>query len=167
MKWRIDVDNETYLLDLTSDATGLEYALRGGFESSGRASAVELMPGVFSVLLGSRSFSVTIAPGGENFEIWTDTQRHFISFADARDRPRKSKKGMAQGRMELRSQMPGKVIKVLVAQGARVHAGQGLIIVEAMKMQNEMKSPKDGVVSKIHAAEGAAVAAGESLIVVE
>ena len=74
---------------------------------------------------------------------------------------------MAHGPLELRAQMPGKVIKILVAQGAAVQSGQGLIVVEAMKMQNEMKSPKDGVVSKIHAAEGATVAAGEILIVVE
>lgn len=167
MKWRIDVDNESYMLDLTSNGTASVYTLRGAFESSGSASVMELMPGVFSVLLGSRSFYVTIASSGENFEIWTGTQRHFISFADARDRAGKSKKGMARGPLEVRSQMPGKVIRLLVAQGARVQAGQGLIVVEAMKMQNEMKSPKDGVVSKIHAAEGATVAAGESLMVVE
>ncbi len=146
---------------------GSEYALSGAFDSSGSASVVELMPGVFSVLLGSRSFNVSIGSNGGNFEIWTGTQRHLISFADARDRPGKSKKAMAHGPLELRAQMPGKVIKILVEQGAAVEAGQGLIVVEAMKMQNEMKSPKDGVVSKIQAAEGATVAAGEILIVVE
>ncbi len=63
--------------------------------------------------------------------------------------------------------MPGKVIKMLVKHGAAVTVGQGVIIVEAMKMQNEMKSPKDGIVLKIHAAEGSTVAAGETLLVIE
>jgi biotin carboxyl carrier protein len=69
--------------------------------------------------------------------------------------------------MELRALMPGKVIKLLVQAGAAVEPGQGLIVVEAMKMQNEMKSPKKGIVSRIHAVEGATVVAGEALIVVE
>jgi biotin carboxyl carrier protein len=63
--------------------------------------------------------------------------------------------------------MPGKVIKLLAEKGTAVQAGQGLIVVEAMKMQNEMHSPKDGVVARIHVAEGATVAAGQTLIVVE
>jgi biotin carboxyl carrier protein len=167
LKWRIELDNETYLLDLTSHGERSEYVLRGALESSGAASVVQLTPGVFSVLLGARSFHVSIAPSGESLETWAGTQRHSISFADPRDRAGQSKKGTAHGPLELRSQMPGKVIKVLVSNGARVQAGQGLIVVEAMKMQNEMKSPKDGVVSKIQAIEGATVAAGETLMLVE
>ena len=63
--------------------------------------------------------------------------------------------------------MPGKVVRVLVAVGAVVEKGQGLIVVEAMKMQNEMKSPKDGVVIVVKTSEGATVSAGEILVVIE
>ena len=63
--------------------------------------------------------------------------------------------------------MPGKVIKVLVAEGAEVQPNQGIVVLEAMKMQNEIKSPKKGVVQKIVAAEGANVNAGDVLAVVE
>ncbi len=125
------------------------------------------MPGVFSVLLGSRSFNVHLASIGENLEVWVGNRRHIISIADARDRSGAIKKTAAAGPIELRAQMPGKVIELLVQMGAKVETGQGLIVIEAMKMQNEMKSPKDGVISKIHASEGATVAAGETLIVVE
>ena len=69
--------------------------------------------------------------------------------------------------MEVRSQMPGKIIKVLATPGDAVTMGQGLLVIEAMKMQNEMKSPKDGVVGKIQASEGATVIAGEILVVIE
>ena len=62
--------------------------------------------------------------------------------------------------------MPGKVVRVLVAQGARVEAGQGLLVVEAMKMQNEVRSPKAGTLERLHVVEGQAVNAGEILAVV-
>jgi len=63
--------------------------------------------------------------------------------------------------------MPGKVVRILAAESAEVEAGQGIVVVEAMKMQNEIKSPKKGVVRKVVAAEGAAVNAGDVLAVVE
>ena len=63
--------------------------------------------------------------------------------------------------------MPGKVVRVLVAAGAKVEAGAGIIVVEAMKMQNEMKAPKSGCVTRIHVKEGATVTAGELLAVVD
>lgn len=128
---------------------------------------MEVMPGVFSVLLNHRSFTVYVVPNGENLEVWNGGERHLLSIADARDRSSKNKKIGAAGPMELRAQMPGKVIKLLVQVGTAVEPGQGLIVVEAMKMQNEMKSPKEGIVSRIHAVEGATVVAGEALIVVE
>jgi biotin carboxyl carrier protein len=62
--------------------------------------------------------------------------------------------------------MPGKVVRVLVKQGEQVQEGQGLVVVEAMKMENELKSPKVGVVAELHAQEGQAVEAGAKLAVV-
>jgi biotin carboxyl carrier protein len=59
--------------------------------------------------------------------------------------------------------MPGKVIRVLVQEGGQVEAGQGLLVVEAMKMQNEIRSPKNGVVERLHAKEGQTVNAGQVL----
>jgi biotin carboxyl carrier protein len=63
--------------------------------------------------------------------------------------------------------MPGKVVRVLVAPGDSVTAGQGLVVVEAMKMQNELKSPIDGIVARLDAAEGASVNANQLLVLVE
>jgi biotin carboxyl carrier protein len=63
--------------------------------------------------------------------------------------------------------MPGKIVKVLVEEGNEVDQGDGLVIVEAMKMENEIKSPKAGVVKKIGVAEGDIVEAGALLIIVE
>ncbi|MGI8958635.1 MAG: biotin/lipoyl-containing protein [Bryobacteraceae bacterium] len=176
MTLRIEVDGDDYSLDLQRNGTTSEYRLaarqtgRGMKDirnSSGTASVIEVMPGVFSILSNNRSFTVYVVPNGEMLEVWIGGQPHVVSIADARDRSSKKKKISAAGPMELRAQMPGKVIKVLVPVGAAVEAGQGLIVVEAMKMQNEMKSPKKGIVSRMHAVEGATVVAGEALMVVE
>jgi biotin carboxyl carrier protein len=71
------------------------------------------------------------------------------------------------GAAEIVSPMPGKIVRVLVAAGTSVAAGDGVIVVEAMKMQNEMKAPKAGVVVSINAAEGTTVSAGDVLAVIE
>ena len=63
--------------------------------------------------------------------------------------------------------MPGKIVRIMVSEKDEVKAGQGLLVMEAMKMQNEMKSPKDGNVRKILVAEGATVNAGDILAVIE
>lgn len=71
------------------------------------------------------------------------------------------------GMAEIKTAMPGKVVRILVETGADVAKGDGIIVVEAMKMQNELKSPKDGTVKDIRAAEGQTVNAGDVLIVIE
>ena len=63
--------------------------------------------------------------------------------------------------------MPGKVVRVLVERGAEVEAGDGVIVVEAMKMQNELKAPKSGIVKEIRVTEGAAVSSGDILMTIE
>jgi biotin carboxyl carrier protein len=63
--------------------------------------------------------------------------------------------------------MPGKIVRVIVPVGSEVEAGAGVLVIEAMKMQNELKSPKKGVVRQIMALEGASVTAGEVLAIVE
>jgi biotin carboxyl carrier protein len=173
LKLRIDVDGEAHFLEFFPEKKGngerITYSLDLSPSSSGSASIVETMPGVFSVLLGERSFLVNVGRGTEGeLEVWTSgDERHAISLADMRDRSSRRAKTSGNGPVEVRAQMPGKVIKVLVAAGATVEAGQGLVVVEAMKMQNEMKAPKGGRVARIHAREGATVVAGEPLVVVE
>ena len=63
--------------------------------------------------------------------------------------------------------MPGKVIRILVSNGEAVEADQGLVVVEAMKMQNEIRSPKAGTIERIFIREGQAVAAGEALVTID
>ena len=71
------------------------------------------------------------------------------------------------GLAEIKTAMPGKVVAILQSVGASVEKGDGVLVVEAMKMQNELKSPKDGVIKEIRVAEGAAVSAGDILATIE
>ncbi|MGH9696569.1 MAG: biotin/lipoyl-containing protein, partial [Bryobacteraceae bacterium] len=149
MKLRIEIDGETYFLELQADGERIAYSSDPSLSSSGSASIAAPMPGVFSVLVGDRSFLVSVGPGGAGggaeLEVWTSGERcHAISVGDLRDRSSRRAKASGHGPVEVRAQMPGKVIKVLVVSGATVEAGQGLVVVEAMKMQNEMKAPKGG-----------------------
>lgn len=73
----------------------------------------------------------------------------------------------ADGMAEIRTAMPGKVVRILLAVGATVEKGDGVLVVEAMKMQNELKAPKDGTVKDIRVAEGDTVSAGDVLAIVE
>jgi biotin carboxyl carrier protein len=167
MKLQFTIDGENGTLDLRQDAESSTYRLHGAVTGSGKASMAEIAPGVFSVLLNQRSFTVHLAPSADGLEVWIGGTRYIVSTADLRDRSAKLKKQGGAGPVELHAQMPGKVVKLLVGPGASVQAGEGLVVVEAMKMQNQMKSPKDGTVTKIYVKEGAAVAAGERLMIVE
>ena len=73
----------------------------------------------------------------------------------------------ADGLIEIKTAMPGKVVSVLLTAGSQVEKGDGVLVVEAMKMQNELKSPKAGVIKEIRVTEGAAVSAGDVLATIE
>ena len=68
---------------------------------------------------------------------------------------------------EVKAVMPGRVVKVLVKKGQDVEQGQPLLVLEAMKMENEIKSPKSGKIADVHASEGASVESGALLISME
>jgi biotin carboxyl carrier protein len=118
------------------------------------ASVVEVEPGVYSVLLDGQSFDVRMSEVNVEIE-------------DPREPRKTGASAGPQGRQTVHAPMPGKVVRVLAIPGEAVERGQGLVVMEAMKMQNEIKSPKAGVVVTIHAAEGVNVAPGDVLAVVE
>jgi biotin carboxyl carrier protein len=100
--------------------------------------------------------------------VWVGSSSYVAEVRDPRSlRARKKKAGDESGPRKLVASMPGKVIRVLVSEKEEVEAGQGIVVVEAMKMQNEIKSPKKGIVRKLVAAEGANVNAGDVLAIVE
>jgi biotin carboxyl carrier protein len=127
--------------------------------------------GTYSVLIEGRSYVATLASKGEiqatGGEIIVNGRALNIEVQDPRKLRARGSAESGGGRQTIAAPMPGRVIRVLVEAGQEVEAGQGLIVVEAMKMQNEMKSPKTGKVLEIRTSAGAAVSAGDALLVIE
>ncbi len=123
----------------------------------------EVEPGVFLVLDENRVTEARL--DGETISI--AGVRYSGIVADSRKWNPASAAGQAQGRSTIKAPMPGKVVRILVAAGDLVDAGQGLIVVEAMKMQNELKTQRAGQVTEVLAKENDTVEAGTLLLVIE
>ena len=152
-------------IEILSPAPLCRFRLGSGPE---RAAQIEIPePGVYSVLLDGLSYEARVEERPGMLVVVSDGYRFEIDVRDPRRLRRGGAGRGADGVQTISAPMPGKVVRVLVSAGDTVEAGQGLLVVEAMKMQNEIKSPKKGVVRKLVAAEGAAVNAGDVLAVVE
>ena len=133
------------------------------------ADAVEIVPNTISLLLEGHSYEVRLVPlPNGQLKLQTGLQEFTAEVADPRAwRGRKHGALELEGRQQIVAPMPGKVVRVLVKAGDKVEAGQGLFVVEAMKMQNEIRSPKSGVIERLQVREGQPVNAGEVLAWVE
>ncbi len=142
---------------------------RIAFSVDGRsveADAITISRGVYSVLLRGRSLEVTAEETSNGVLVRVNGREFQVEIADPRSWRRKRGAGVElEGRQQLTAPMPGKIVRVLVEVGQQVSAGQGLLVIEAMKMQNEIRSPKSGAVEKL-AREGQTVNAGEILAIV-
>jgi len=133
--------------------------------TAAQIAAVE--PGVYSILRDGRSYEARVEQADGRLVVFIDGHRFEIEVGDPRRWSRPAAGKGIEGRLSVAAPMPGKTVRLLVAAGDTVVAGQGLLVVEAMKMQNELKSPKGGRVVALPAREGATVAAGEVLAVIE
>ena len=131
--------------------------------------AVHLGAEAMSLLVGGRSVRCEIEPGKDGrVAVLVGEEVYPLEMLDER-RLRLQRAGgkfAMEGAQRVEAPMPGKVVRVLVKQGEEVQEGQGLVVVEAMKMENELRSPKAGVVAELHAQEGQPVEAGAKLAVV-
>lgn len=121
-------------------------------------------PGVFSFKVGNRvvEFHVSKLPGLESRRVVTATGTTDVRIIDRKHRsPGDEAEG--DGQQTMLAPMPGKVVAILAAVGDTVERGQGVLVVEAMKMQNEVKAARDGVVSEIKVSTGDTVTAGQVL----
>jgi biotin carboxyl carrier protein len=102
-----------------------------------------------------------------NGEISVNGRVFHVDIIDPRSFRGRQSKDAAAGKRTITAPMPGRVIRILVDSGQTIVTGQGLIVVEAMKMQNEMKAPQAGTVTQIRTSVGATVGAGDVLLVIE
>ncbi|HZZ86179.1 MAG TPA: biotin/lipoyl-containing protein [Anaeromyxobacteraceae bacterium] len=154
-------------LEVSSEAPGL-YEVRVG----GRTYRVDVFRhdyGTLSVLLDAQSYSVTLDRGKAGLKVQVRDSVHALEILDERRlrMRRASGRFTAAGPQTVASPMPGKVVKVLVRPGDEVKQGQGLVVVEAMKMENELRSPRDGKVVEVAVVVGQIVEGGAKLATVE
>jgi biotin carboxyl carrier protein len=123
----------------------------------------------FSVLIGNRSFDLEVVPEGDELIVASRGATTRVTLVDTARRSRGALGGrpVVSGKAQLKAMMPGRVVNVLVSVGDQVELHQGLVVIEAMKMENELKSPKAGKVSEVKVAPGQTVEKGDLLIVVE
>jgi len=131
-------------------------------------SATILENGGLSLLVDGKSYEIRRDQQGEQTEIHVGAEKFVVELRDPRSlRARRGQGAASGGPKKITAPMPGKVIRILAPEGTQVEAGQGVLVIEAMKMQNELKSPKAGVVKRVMAREGATVNPGDALAIVE
>jgi biotin carboxyl carrier protein len=149
------------VVELERSAQGWRVSLDG---QPADADAVEVAPNTYSILLRGHSYEIRVTPSMDGkLTLQTGAQEFTAEVIDPRAWRGRHSAAEAEGRQQILAPMPGKIVRVLVKVGDQVEAGQGLLVVEAMKMQNEIRSPKSGTLERFFVKEGQAVNAGEVL----
>lgn len=130
------------------------------------ADCIAIAPGLYSILLDGHSFEAHVREAASDVVVKIDGRDFAFRIDDPRQWRRSGGALEAEGKQQVIASMPGKIVRVLVSAGQAVSGGQGLVVVEAMKMQNELRSPKSGKVERLLVAEGQAVNAGDVLAIV-
>ncbi len=170
-----------YLATVGGGQFKVEVARRGAGRYSVRLNGIERMvetraAGGSTILsLDGRALEAFVAPqAGEpgtssnpGYDVVIAGRHYEVGLTDPLRRDLAAAGAPAEGRIDVRSVMPGKIVAVLVKQGERVQAGQGLVVVEAMKMENEIAAPREGMVARMKVTKGEAVEAGALLVSLE
>jgi biotin carboxyl carrier protein len=164
MTYEISIDGKNYRLEL-SQTEGRWTCRLDGREIE--VDAVLARADVISLRLRNKAYEVKCERVGSDLHLWVGSVRYQAEVRDPRSLRSRARAIDDHGPRKLTAPMPGKVVRILLREGAEVEAGTGILVVEAMKMQNEVKSPKKGRIQKIVVSEGAAVNAGDVLGIVE
>ena len=174
IKLQTDPESHNHRVELaTSDVSPpaegpLQFVLDG---EAGKSDWVEIAPGVYSILLDGRSHEVLVtARSGDqsarvtSYDVTARQRRYHLELRDPRLRRPSGPEGVHQGPQEVMAPMPGRIVKILVRENQEVNQGEGLLVIEAMKMQNELRASRPGRVEKIYVSEGAGVEMGFKLL---
>ena len=165
MKFTAIVEGQPVEIEVNRTENDVIEAEIGGRSYRLEAKAVE--PGVYWFIWNNRSLEITVTQNRDSYVASLAGHRIAVEILDARTALRRAAQHGHDGIVQIRAPMPGKVIKVLVAEGTEVLVNQGIVVLEAMKMQNEIKSPKKGIVRKLGVTDGAPVNSGDLLATVE
>jgi biotin carboxyl carrier protein len=166
MRWEVQVGERTRVVELKSHGRAYAVSVDG---RPYRVDATRPVGSFSSLLVGSESYDVGITTRGSSYTVDVYGRRYRFDLFDPTTRWSGAGLGArtAHGPQDVAAVMPGRVVTVLVKKGDAVEAGQGLVVLEAMKMENEVQSPKGGTVTAIHVAPGQTVETGERVATVE
>jgi biotin carboxyl carrier protein len=137
---------------------------------AGRPLQVDFLPEgrhFASLLVDGKSYDVGLEPRDSGYAVFLSDDTLEVQLHDASRPAAAFAKRTAHGPASVQAPMPGKIVRVLVPVGEQVVAGQGLVVIEAMKMENELRAERAGRVREVKVAEGQAVEAGALLVVLE
>jgi biotin carboxyl carrier protein len=168
MKLGVELDGKLRTVEIGPDATRANGDVHWTIDGRAlKADATEVAPGIYSILIGGSSFEVRVEPNAAALRITVAGREYAARIRDPRQWRRNRGAAIeAEGSQRVIAPMPGKVVRVLAKVGDAIEAGKGILVVEAMKMQNEVRSPKSGKIERLLVSEGQAVSAGEVLAVV-
>lgn len=162
MKFQAELNSEKHQVEITRNG---EKVFAKIDEREYEIEASEVEPDVYLFKHNNQIHQIYVAP---NVIVNIGNNQFEINLIDPkRLRGSSSSDANADGVAEIKTAMPGKLVRILVEVGAEIALGDGVLVVEAMKMQNEMKSPKDGIVKEIRFNEGDTVNAGDILAIIE
>jgi biotin carboxyl carrier protein len=165
MIYDVTIGDKTYRVELSRAGSGWKCRLDS---QEFKVDAAPAQNGALSLLVEGKSYEVRQEDSRDLTVIVVGRDRFSVQVRDPRSlRSRRGRDSGGHGPRKITAPMPGKVVRVLAAVGAEVEAGQAVLVIEAMKMQNELKAPKKGKISKLNVGEGAAVEAGQTLAEVE
>jgi biotin carboxyl carrier protein len=165
MIYEVTIAEKTYRVELVQAGTGWRCSLDG---REVPLDMVSTQNNVLSILVDGKSYEVKQANSASEASIVVGHEPFVASVRDPRSfRSRRGAGTTDHGIKKITAPMPGKVVRILAVVGAEVEVGQSVIVIEAMKMQNELKAPKKGVIKKLSVTEGATVEAGQALAEVE
>jgi biotin carboxyl carrier protein len=165
MVYDVTIDGKDYRLELELADACWRCRLNG---QELQIDAVLARRDVLSILINGKAHEIKRECTATAVHLWVGSARYLAELRDPRSlRSRGGADADELGPKKLLAPMPGKVVRVLIGERHAVEAGQSVLVVEAMKMQNEIKSPKKGTVQKIVAEEGSNVNAGDVLAIVE
>jgi biotin carboxyl carrier protein len=166
VRYEVDVNGRPRQVVVHRRDSGFTVALDG---REWHVDAVRVDGHTLSLIVGDASYEVTLAPDAASGQVAVRVRAMplLVGVNSRRRRSRHDDGPAGSGPQRIMAPMPGKVVRVLVAQGEAVRARQPVVVVEAMKMENELRAGRDGTVSEIHAQEGQSVDAGGLLVVIQ
>jgi biotin carboxyl carrier protein len=164
---------ETYKIKLEEEGKKTEVEIAASGDSTKNSPLLEkrlpiefqkIDENFYSILVYGRSIGVGILKRGKKVEVFVDGDLY--EFESISDREKERTKGLISGVQEIKSPMPSRVVKILKSSDDDVKEGEGIIVIEAMKMESELKSPIEGRVKEVKVKEGDAVESGTVLVMI-